>query len=779
MMRRLLLSLFFAALAFQARSTHIVGGDFTYRFLAPNLFELNLTLYRDCNGTAQFDNTIIIGVYDRVTNLRTDTLEMSLTSVNSLQLAGSQCSPPPEICVESGTYIESITIPDNPNGYYLSWERCCRNHSVVNIDNPGATGMVFYMEMPDPALQNSSPYFLNDPLPYMCENHPFEYNFGGADPDGDSLTFELVYPSSGNSNQTYPILPTPVAGPYSNAVFLPSYSLANVCGGTVPLTIDLFTGNIQAVTNYVGIYAMAELVREFRNGVQIGCIRREIEVTVIVCDGNVPPEVSALSNGQPANANYEIYESDTVCFTVKGTDSDDSLFITYSGDCFAGGSTPPPFAQTSTASGFKQATTDFCWFTGCGQARANPYEITFDIKDNGCPLPISSVYKVNILVKPVPLPAPLNLLCISFPDDHTALVRWTDTASNPAFVSHYLLYRSVSGGPFVLLDTITNRMAGLHADTTAYDHEHLNYCYYVVAVNTCELPGANSITLCSDDSKNKFPNYIEYVTVTGKESVDLRIETFNNSSMCTFYIYRKENDPAAAFMHYQTVNGLTDHTWTDNDVNTLQKSYCYYLTNENACHNMSPESNEACTILLTGHAVPFVNTIHWTEYVNWRGGVFDYEIYRKKVSSVSFDKLTNVEYVVFDWVDDVLDNNDGRYTYLVRGLEGPGGNNAESKSNELVLDQPPLVFAPNAFTPNDDNANESWGISTVFIRDFTLRIFNRYGEVVYFSTDKNDSWDGTFRGKVAPQGVYVYDLRYNSYVSEKESRKSGTITLLR
>lgn len=779
MIKRLLLLLFIFGLYYKTLATHIVGGDFTYRRLSANNFELNLTLFRDCNSATLFDASITVGIFDKVTDQLTDSLVMQLTSTDSLNLAGSLCSPPPDICVVSGTYTLTINLPDNANGYYLSWERCCRNHTVVNLFNPGATGLTFYTEMPDPAIPNSSPVFQNDPLPYMCENQPFSYDFGGTDPDGDSLVFELVTPYAGNSSQSFPILPAPQSAPYPNAIFLAPYTLSNVCGGT-PLVVDPVTGKMTATPNFIGIYAMAMLVREFRNGVQIGLIRREIEFTVIICDGNLLPEATTFSTGLPPDTrNFTVYESDSICFSLSSSDPTDSLFITYSGDCFAGSGISPPFAVTANSSGFKAASTNFCWYTACGQARANAYEINFEIKDNGCPFPKITKFKVTINIKPTPLIPPLNLLCASFEGTDVAKIFWSDNTANGPFFSFYVLYRSVNGGAYSVLDTLYSKQPGFYQDNTAFDYINNNYCYYIVSVNTCMDIGLASDTLCTDDAKNDKANYIESVSVLSKDKIQLKIEHFPDGPYYTFFIYRKENDSFSPFSLYKTVNGIIGDTWIDEEVNTNEKSYCYYIINQDACGNVSPASQVACSILLKGSSVPFLNSITWTEYINWRGGVFDYEIYRKTNNLPNFSKLIKVEYLVFNFDDENLDYDNGKYTYQIRATEGAGGNNAESYSNEVELTQQPLVFAPNAFTPNNDNANEAWGVTSIFIKDYILRIFNRYGEVVFSSTDKHTEWDGLFKGKPAPQGVYIYEVRYNSFYNEKQTRKAGSITLLR
>lgn len=778
MIKRLFLCFFITGLFFKSHATHIVGGEFTYTNISGNNFELKLRLFRDCNGTAGFDPTITVGVFDRVTNQLTDSLVMQLTSSDSLHLAGSLCSPPPDICVENGTYIENIVLPDNPNGYYLSWERCCRNHTVVNIDNPGATGLSFYLEMPDPALQNSSPYFQNDPLPYMCESFPFEYNFGALDPDGDVLVYELIHPSSGNSSQSFPILPTPQPGPYSNAIFAPGYSLGNICGG-IPLTVNQTTGDLTATPNSIGIFAMALLVKEFRNGIQIGSIRREIEFTVIICDGNAPPEVTSFSNGQlPGTTHFEILEGDSLCFEISSSDTNDSLYITYSGDCFSG-SIAPPFATASNAAGFKSAKTKFCWQTACGQSRPTPYTVDFEIKDNGCPHPETTKINISILVKPMPLVEPFNLICAAFEGQDVVNLYWGDTVVDSEYLSYYILFRSKNSGGFFPYDTLFSKQSGFYSDQAAYDFANNNYCYYLQSVNGCSKTGDNSDTLCTDDSKNDRPPYIESVSVTGNNKIQITIETIADAAYYTFYLYRRENDSIGSFSLIKTLPGLQGNTIIDEEVMTHEKSYCYYIVNQDPCGNLSPESNEACSILLTGSSAPFIHRMHWTEYINWRGGVFDYEIYRKSDDQQLFSKLTNVEYVVFDLEDQDLNYDHGKYTYQVKGIEGPGGNQAESFSNELELNQQPLVFIPNAFTPNSDNANESWGVSTIFINDYTLRIFNRYGQVIFLSHDKHQKWDGTFQGQPAGQGVFIYDLHYNSFYDDKVLRKTGTITLLR
>ena len=201
-MRKLLIAILVFLLPFnRAFGTHIAGGEMSYKWTGGNNFEITLKLYRDClTGSAAFDPFIVIGVFNKTSNARIDTLLMSIQQIDTVSLTGPSgpCAFPPNVCIEIGTYIDTIAIPNNPVGYYLSWERCCRNSTVVNLQSPLQTGFAFYMEMPDPAIQNSSPVFLDDPLPFVCEGQPLNYNMAAVDPDGDLLVYELSDPLAGN-----------------------------------------------------------------------------------------------------------------------------------------------------------------------------------------------------------------------------------------------------------------------------------------------------------------------------------------------------------------------------------------------------------------------------------------------------------------------------------------------------------------------------------------------------------------------------------------------------
>lgn len=91
----------------------------------------------------------------------------------------------------------------------------------------------------------------------------------------------------------------------------------------------------------------------------------------------------------------------------------------------------------------------------------------------------------------------------------------------------------------------------------------------------------------------------------------------------------------------------------------------------------------------------------------------------------------------------------------------------------------PLSFMPSAFSPNADGINEYFGPSwQEGITGYDLKIFNRWGQKVFDSTDPFPGWDGNYRGQSCPEGVYIYALSYFTAI-QTVSHKQGTVTLIR
>lgn len=88
------------------------------------------------------------------------------------------------------------------------------------------------------------------------------------------------------------------------------------------------------------------------------------------------------------------------------------------------------------------------------------------------------------------------------------------------------------------------------------------------------------------------------------------------------------------------------------------------------------------------------------------------------------------------------------------------------------------LYIPNSFTPNGDEPNQLFRVYGSNIAQFELIIFDRWGEIIFETTDINYGWDGTYRGKIVPDGLYVYKVSAigMDYVTYE---KTGHIAVLR
>ena len=778
-----------------ASAYHIAGGDMTTKWVGGNNFELLLKLYRDCSNpsAANFDQTIIISAYQRTTDLLQDTFHVDLTNVTDLELAGNGCVQPPAVCMQQGDYNRIINLPPVAGGYYLVWERCCRNNTVTNLTQPDQVPMLFYHEMADPSLQNSSPVFNSAPLPYTCVGQYFRFNFDATDIDGDSLVYELSVPMAGGytSNQD----PNPFSAfnslggqnlacpsaPYANAQWASGFSLSNICGSNTPIIIDRQTGLTEGIPDFAGFFAMAVNVYEYRNGALIGLIRREIEFTVIQCTGNSAPNLSASIE----DADYEIYETDTLCFTINATDPDgDSLFMYHYGEVFSqspAAGLNAPFAISHDTAGPAPVSTDFCWFTACGQARDSVYRLQYEITDNGCPMPLLAVGKITIRVKDIPKIERPNLLCLEMADSLVKVHKSPQPEIMARFFSGFSLYRSENGAPFQLIKQATDPALLFIDDSTASDPLINDYCYYITATNTCGEVSPVSDTLCTLTQANRKALYLKTATVNpGDQSIDIQWDDFPDGPYSVYVIERKLLEGGAGWQPIVNLAGYTPYSYTDHDVFPDKYAYCYRIKNFDYCQNESPYSNDACTILLQGKSEQFSNTLTWNEYRDWQGGVGDYEINRaSEASGFNFYAISSGPATLLNYLDEDLDIQIGFNKYVVYAHEGSGVHLATSRSNEIELQQPPLVYIPGAFTPNGDIKNEIWFPKFSFVKTLNVVVYNRWGQLV-FSGDKNsDGWNGSYEGKPAPEGIYCYKITYTGFQEIQSTEKTGTITLFR
>lgn len=275
------------------QASHIVGGDLTYRCLGNNMYEIRLTVRRDCflgDPDAQFDDPASIGFYDGVSGqflsfLGTMGLLINYNEDDTLnEILVSDCSVVAgDVCVHTTTYVSTIFLPFRASGYTMAYQRCCRNMSINNIVDPDDTGMTLVAELSALAQSecNSSPQFGEYPPIYTCVNKPIMFDHSADDPEADSLVYELCVPYSGATRNSP--RPQPPSLPLNEpVVYRPPYSLSNLMGG-VPLQIDPNTGILTGTPNTVGQFVIGICVKAYKNGQLTGTTRRDFQYNVRMC----------------------------------------------------------------------------------------------------------------------------------------------------------------------------------------------------------------------------------------------------------------------------------------------------------------------------------------------------------------------------------------------------------------------------------------------------------------------------------------------------------------
>jgi len=123
----------------------------------------------------------------------------------------------------------------------------------------------------------------------------------------------------------------------------------------------------------------------------------------------------------------------------------------------------------------------------------------------------------------------------------------------------------------------------------------------------------------------------------------------------------------------------------------------------------------------------------------------------------------------------------GTYTIIISSVQPPGCFDSDTAIVEVI--EPLRLFLPSSFTPNGDELNDVLLVVSNLKSDdfFELRIFNRWGQQFYKSNDPLQGWDGTYRGKDSPEGLYLYELSYSSERARKKGIQisTGQINLLR
>jgi gliding motility-associated-like protein len=220
---------------------------------------------------------------------------------------------------------------------------------------------------------------------------------------------------------------------------------------------------------------------------------------------------------------------------------------------------------------------------------------------------------------------------------------------------------------------------------------------------------------------------------------------------------------------FQPIGESKSETYLDASSLPASQTYCYRITYRDACQGVSPPSDPVCSILLRqdnsrivwSAESPFTQLPgpYVVQLIDAAGGVLSAT---GTGGALSFEPLVNAT------SSPVL-----RYRVQTTAPDG-----TVSWSNELLFSLPIRLFVPDAFSPNGDGVNDDFTVQALFISTFQIRIFDRWGESVYASDNREAGWNGSYNGQPATPGTYSYrvevtDLKGQTFV------KRGLVLLVR
>ncbi len=293
-----------------------------------------------------------------------------------------------------------------------------------------------------------------------------------------------------------------------------------------------------------------------------------------------------------------------------------------------------------------------------------------------------------------------------------------------------------------------------------------DYCYQLTSTYT---NGSQSISLekCGTAFSTKIPTEPQNVSsIVGENAgIDLLWTQDPAFAAATYNILK-----SGVVITTSTTPTYSDATYTPGD------GSCYKISYTDACGNKSTQSPEACPIFVTGSlGENNVITLSWNEYTGWKNGVDHYVVEKFSEGGQLLQSFNTG--VATTLVDDEEDFVNQIYIYRITAIANDGGV-SNSISNSITIIKEPNLSSPAAFTPNGDNLNDVFKVFAQFTEAVEFKIFNRWGELLFITTDLGKGWDGTYKGSAMPEGTYVFRA-FLTDLAGRTSERSGTVVLLR
>lgn len=747
-----LLFCFFLLSTISLDAAHIVGGEMTYTCQGTDpadptkmIYNFTIIAYRDCaGGGAEFDGlpggaSMHVSVFqgsgsnfDLVMLPGFDGIVFPDDPVVTDIIPGltNPCVEiPSNLCVEKGEYSFTLSLPIINETYHIVYQRCCRNNTINNIQLPGEAGSTYTAQI-NPQAQlgcNNTPVFNNFPEILICVNEELNFDHSATDIDGDQLIYRFCTPLDGGSQAN--VAPNPeTPPPFDGVVFnLPNYSTETPLAGDPLVTIDQATGLITGTPNIQGQHVVSICVDEYRNGQLMSTVQRDFQFNITVCENLV-------------NA------------SIEGTvDGGDTYYVESCGDT----------TVTIVNNSFDEAYIDsYLW--------------EFNVP--GIPFPLS--WAERDLTLTFPAPGRYEGTMTLNPDSENC----SDQANVIVLIMPEILpyfefnYDTCVAGPVEFFD-LTNHSI-LNIVEWNWDFGDGNTSNEPNPIHQYESAGSRQVSLtlvdsigCTEtyvDSVHWFPAppivIIEPSTSVGCPPEDI---SFENLSTPTDSTYELTWDFGNDSISYDLNPGTTY---------TVPGTYTI---------SVAITSPIGCYITDTFPDLIFVDSFPEADFVySPPRDVSNFE------PEVEFTDLSFNAYF-WDWKFAGQDSSilrNPKYVFQDTGMQEVQLTVTSfygcTDTMRQMIDVVPKVtyYLPNAFTPNNDGKNESFGGVGYFrgIRNYSMGIWNRFGQLIFETNDVEQGWNGRHQntGKMSPNGVYVYRISFTGPRGDMEMYE-GFATLIR
>ena len=121
----------------------------------------------------------------------------------------------------------------------------------------------------------------------------------------------------------------------------------------------------------------------------------------------------------------------------------------------------------------------------------------------------------------------------------------------------------------------------------------------------------------------------------------------------------------------------------------------------------------------------------------------------------------------------------GTYPITLTVTTGEGCSDSITLEIEIVPDI--ILYVPNSFTPDDDEHNQNWfiNIDGIDFENFELALYNRWGELIWESNDVKESWDGTYGGRIVPNGTYIWKISFKEKDNDGRKFYTGYVNVIK